>query len=295
MTTTISTVPEATAEHQSPGPEGYPVHPLARAFPPLSGNEFSELVEDIRAHGQREPITLYEGQILDGVHRARACHVLGIKPRCRSWDKGAAEGTQGLVDYVVSLNLRRRHLEPGQRAMIATELLPALEAEAKQRQAASRAQPGEKVGAKVVARVPPRSAGKASEHAAKALGVSPRMVRDAKAIKQHAPALAAEVKAGRQTIPQAKRQLRRTRAPDIIGAAVDKMIKRAAPPKKGGKPATLREAIEQLVGAAHNLVMHVKDPKRRPAHRCCWRRADELLKQIKRVTAAVSVKRESAS
>jgi hypothetical protein len=146
-----------------------------------------------------------------------------------------------------------------------------------------------------VARVPPRSAGKASEHAAKALGVSPRMVRDAKAIKQQAPDLAAEVKAGRQTIPQAKRQLRRTRAPDIIGPAIDKMIKRAALPKRGGKPATLREAIEQLVGAAHNLVMHVKNEKNRPVHRCCWKRADEVITSIKRVTRAASVKREPAS
>ena len=35
-----------------------PVHPLALKFPPMSEREIDELAEDIRAHGQRDPICI---------------------------------------------------------------------------------------------------------------------------------------------------------------------------------------------------------------------------------------------
>ena len=47
----------------------------------MEGDEFAALVEDIRNHGLREPVVLYEGQILDGDNRFRACEVAGIACR----------------------------------------------------------------------------------------------------------------------------------------------------------------------------------------------------------------------
>jgi ParB-like chromosome segregation protein Spo0J len=48
-------------------------HELAECFPLIAGNEFAELVASIRARGQHEPITLFNGLILDGRNRYRAC------------------------------------------------------------------------------------------------------------------------------------------------------------------------------------------------------------------------------
>jgi hypothetical protein len=92
-------------------------HEAAALLPAMSETEFSALVEDIRENGLREPIVLYEGKILDGRHRMRACEQLGLAPLTKEWDgKGAPEA------FVASMNLHRRHLTISQRAMIAAKM-----------------------------------------------------------------------------------------------------------------------------------------------------------------------------
>jgi len=56
----------------------YSFHPLAEVFPLLEGHEFQALIDDIAAHGVREAVWLYDGQILDGRNRYRACEQLGM-------------------------------------------------------------------------------------------------------------------------------------------------------------------------------------------------------------------------
>jgi hypothetical protein len=85
-------------------------------FPALDDGAFRELVEDIRVNGLREPITRFEGKILDGVNRYRACLETGIEPSLKDY-----EGTDPL-GFVISMNLRRRHLNETQRAMVAAKI-----------------------------------------------------------------------------------------------------------------------------------------------------------------------------
>jgi hypothetical protein len=92
------------------------IHPAADIFPRMSGFEMRSLRDDIKQHGLREPLWIYEKQVLDGRHRLEVCEELGIKPTTREY-----EGKDP-IGFVVSLNLKRRHLSDGQRAMVAAKL-----------------------------------------------------------------------------------------------------------------------------------------------------------------------------
>ena len=91
-------------------------HPLANIFPLIDGQAYNDLVADVLKHGVREPVWLYEGQILDGRNRWRAAQVAGVECGTRIYEGDDAPG------FVVSLNLHRRHLSESQRAMVAAKL-----------------------------------------------------------------------------------------------------------------------------------------------------------------------------
>jgi ParB-like chromosome segregation protein Spo0J len=75
-------------------------------FPLLKGQDFEDLVEDIRKHGLREPISLFEGKVIDGRNRERASIKAGVEPRYQSIE---FDDHDAAVAYVISKNIRRRH------------------------------------------------------------------------------------------------------------------------------------------------------------------------------------------
>lgn len=102
----------------------YEVHPGADAFPLIQGVEFDQLVHDIAERGLQEPIVLTaDGKTLvDGRNRFRACEAAIADPVFRKLPAYYTEDK--ILDFIVSSNLRRRHLNPGQVAMVAVDLEP---------------------------------------------------------------------------------------------------------------------------------------------------------------------------
>jgi len=88
------------------------LHPLCSLFPRLTGYEFDCLKRDIQEHGLRIPITTYQGMILDGGNRYKACIELGIEPAFEEYS-----GTN-LNAFILSSNMHRRHLTITQQAAI---------------------------------------------------------------------------------------------------------------------------------------------------------------------------------
>lgn len=138
-------------------------HPVADIFPLIDGAEFDALAEDIRHHGQHEPVIVHDEMILDGRNRYRACQKIGVEPLIEPW---AGEGGSPEA-FVISKNLHRRHLNESQRAMIAKKL-------------AKLAHGGDRCSEQV-ANLP-----LGQEEAAKLLHVSPRSVRHAAVVQEKA-------------------------------------------------------------------------------------------------------------
>ena len=146
-------------------------------------------------NGVREPISLYNGQIIDGRNRYRACCDLGITPPTREWD-----GNGSPVNFVVSANLHRRHLTTSQKAAVSVAIKTALETEARERQ---------RMAGKLKEKFPEaQEKGQARDLAGKIVGVSGRYIDEAEKIKDTDSRLFDEVHRGEKTLQQAKREIR---------------------------------------------------------------------------------------
>jgi len=98
-------------------------HPFAEMFPLISEDELKELAEDIRKNGMIEPITLCEGKILDGRNRFAAAKLIG-RPLFRTNFRELLCHLDPRT-FVISANIKRRHLTAEQRREIIAKLLKA--------------------------------------------------------------------------------------------------------------------------------------------------------------------------
>lgn len=90
----------------------YERHPISADFPQLEGDRFQMLVDSMRRRGydHLEPITLYEGKILDGWNRQRAAAIVGVDPEYQEFEGNLVAA----VDYSLDKNTARRQLTKGQ-------------------------------------------------------------------------------------------------------------------------------------------------------------------------------------
>lgn len=177
----------------------YEPHPAAAIFPLMDGIDLAGLVDDVRSHGLLEPIVLHEGRILDGRNRLRACEQAGVEPHFVEWVANGLTPTE----WVVSMNLHRRHLTTGQKAALALDLLPALEAEAKEREREA----GRRFGkGSPETDDPIADAGRSDEKAAELVGVGRTTVATTKAIQQRDPEIVNRMRAGELNVNQAARE-----------------------------------------------------------------------------------------
>lgn len=100
-------------------PTRYEIHPAAEVFPMMGPQEFEQLKEDIRQHGVKTYITLFDGKIIDGRNRYKACLEIGIDPAANVEEMEECEDP---IAFVLSLNLHRRHLNETQRATVAAKV-----------------------------------------------------------------------------------------------------------------------------------------------------------------------------
>ncbi len=188
-------------------------HPAAELFALLDDDDLVKLAEDIAEHGLHQPIVFTEdGLLLDGRNRWRACHLADVEPS-RTIYVGDEPTT-----HVMSLNIHRRHLTAGQRAMVAAEAMPMLKAEGRARMSAhardghdeQAADQGEQGLANLPN--PEPTPHRSREEAAAVADVSPRTVGTANKVKDQAPDLAEKVRAGRMSLNAAAEKLNQRQA-----------------------------------------------------------------------------------
>ena len=203
------------------------IHPTAARFPQLSDEETDGLAQDIKVNGLHQPIVLTaDGKTLvDGINRRRACEKAGVKPKVRNLPKSYTEAD--IIHFIMGANLRRRDLNPGQKAALALDCAADLEAAAKERQ---RAAGGDTKSLKARAKSKDRSgprgrkrSGQVRDQLAASAKVGKTTITKAKSVKDASPTLHAQVQAGTMTLNDAHKQVQRAKK-----AALEKETKPAA-------------------------------------------------------------------
>ena len=200
---------EQTEETSSLSSNGldYAYHRIANTFPVLSEDELTDLAQDIKKHGQQEPIKLFEGKILDGRNRYLACKKAGVEPKFEDWD-----GTEyAAISYVWSENFHRRHFSSSQRAAFVVErndIMQVVKEKAKERQieAGKNFGKGTKNESQQIAEaIEPKETNESASIIATAGSTNRQYIRDAEKIKEKTPSVHETVKRGSIKIPAAKK------------------------------------------------------------------------------------------
>ena len=198
------------------------IHPTAARFPALSEPELEEMAADIKANGQRQAIMLTaDGKTLvDGVNRYKACKRAGVPPKTARLPQHYTE--IDILQFIMSVNLRRRDLNAGQRALLVLDFAEHFEKAAKERRIeagrrGSAAVKGKRFSAhgrssikkKKIRKTPPHNT---RDDLGKLAKVAGRTVSTAKAVRLYSKALADRVLSGEIGLDAAEDIMRKEKA-----------------------------------------------------------------------------------
>lgn len=233
-------------------------------LPEMSAERYAELLDDLRKFGydETQPIVIYEGAILDGWNRYKACKELGIKP-CTKEFEGDMTGAVGCVRRASI----RRDLTSLQRACLAieiedfvNEIKTQVETERRKKQAETLKQTLEKKKTEFVTielsqtpetqnnteeikeltyeydqPLPKSNRSVVAAKLAQDYNTNRSYVQQAQQIKKASPETFEKVKSGAMSIPQAKKEVApmivskiETKVPAPVNATTDDFTKLAA-------------------------------------------------------------------
>lgn len=211
----------------------YQQHPLSALFPPMAEAEYLKLLDSITNIGVQNPITLYEGMVLDGWNRYRAATEVGQECPARSLEEWIEPR-----EFVDAQNNARRHLTDSQRAFVAAKL--------------ANLSNGQKSSSANL-----QSTAVSQADAAETLKVSVRSVADgAKVLRDGDKELADAVERGEVSVSAAAKvaELPKEEQREIVQQGKVKDVARAArahgKPKKGPKADVIRAELK-AAGAQH--------------------------------------------
>jgi hypothetical protein len=235
-----------------------PVHPVADLFPMMTDEELADLAADIKAKGLIHPIVVdKEGVLIDGRNRAKACEIAGIEPTVTVF-----EGDDPRA-FILSMNLKRRHMSAGQQAMAHAMIYP---------------EP-EKGGR-----------GKKSRNSTETLGFSAMRLSQARTVLSHSRDVAMEILAGTKFLDKehaaAKKRTVESDAirgkkvpalPDIVGSSLDSGVELHALAKL---PLESQRSLPEAAKTGEN-VSAKSTPY--PGGPTCWAEEVDLRKGIARL------------
>ena len=183
----------------------YQQHPLSAAFPAMSTEDFQGLKDSIENIGVQNPITIFEGMVVDGWNRYKAANELGMDCPSKELDAWIDP-----VAFVRAQNKDRRHLPLSAWALIEVSL--------REWKPSHRPDKGELSS--------PLQA--SNQEMADAVGVTKRTIQQAKAVQSNATAeVIAAVKSGEIGLPKAAAIAKLPK--EEQAAAIHKPAPKAAP------------------------------------------------------------------
>jgi hypothetical protein len=194
-------------------------HPF-NIFPEASEEDFNRLLSDIRDNGydSTQPITVYEGMILDGWNRWRACDILNVPAKTVEFDGDKSEA----IRFMMRTN-KRRNLNKGQWATIAVEadelmaeIARMTEQERRKLQAETQRTRGQRaveaveaMRQKIDTQPRDRNESRTATKAAELFNTNRTYINQAAKVKAEAPEAFEKVKAGKMRLQDAVKEVAR--------------------------------------------------------------------------------------